>query len=193
MWLQPINSQLLIGFLNSIKYWSRFSELISDISNVEKPGVSAIYVLSSNLYNFIAVVVFFPLLFLLLISPSSAVLLLNIAFINVDFPTPEFPEKALVSPFNTFFTSSIPTFSFATVSITLYPIFLYNSVISEYLLSKSILLNIITLFTPKNSANASCLSNSSKSGFGFFNETTNIIWVIFAILGSRLKFYKKFC
>ena len=50
-------------------------------------------------------------------------LFLNIAFINVDFPTPEFPENAFIFPFNASFKSSIPSSPFATVFITLYPIF----------------------------------------------------------------------
>ena len=59
-------------------------------------------------YNLIAVVVFFPLLFLLLISPSCVISLLKIPFINVDFPTPEFPEKALILFFNCSCNFSIP-------------------------------------------------------------------------------------
>ena len=91
---------------------------ISEISNVENPGVSAIYVFCSISYNFIEVVVFFPRLFLLLISPSLVIYLSNIPFISVDFPTPELPEKAFILFFNIFINASIPFFSFAVVSIT---------------------------------------------------------------------------
>ena len=97
------------------------------MSKVENPGVSAIYVFSSISYNFVDVVVFLPFLFLWLISPSCVIVSLNIAFINVDFPTPEFPENALTLFFNCFFSSCIPdklfSCSLAIVSITVYPIF----------------------------------------------------------------------
>ena len=141
------------------------------MSNVENPGVSAINVFSSILYNLVEVVVFFPLLLRLLISPSCVNKLLNNAFINVDFPTPEFPENAFILPFNAFFNSSIPIFSFATVFITLYPIFLYVFSIfkKSSFLSKSILFKTIIGLIFKNSENASCLSSSNKSGFGFFH------------------------
>ena len=55
--------------------------LISFNSNVENPGVSAIYVFSSNSYNFTNVVVFLPLLLLWLICPSSVMFLSNKLFI----------------------------------------------------------------------------------------------------------------
>ena len=92
------------------------------MSNVENPGVSAIYELSSILYNLIYVVVFFPFLFFELIFPSSVRLELNILFSNVDFPTPELPENALILFFKHSFNSSIPSALFAIVFITLYPI-----------------------------------------------------------------------
>ena len=63
MCVHPINSQFCIYGLNSIKYFSSSFDSISDISNVANPGVSAIYVSFSISYNFIVVVVFFPLLF----------------------------------------------------------------------------------------------------------------------------------
>ena len=41
-------------------------------------------------------VVFFPLLFLLLISPDCETSSLKIELINDDFPTPEFPAKEII-------------------------------------------------------------------------------------------------
>ena len=87
--MHPINSQFCIYSANSIKYLHNSSLFISYISNVEKPGVSAIYESLSILYNLIAVVVFFPRLFLLLTFPSVVKVSLKILLINVDFPTPE--------------------------------------------------------------------------------------------------------
>ena len=111
-----------------MKYLSKLLLFISDISKVENPGVSAMYVLSSISYSFIDVVVFLPFLFLLLISPSCVISLLKIAFINVDFPTPEFPENAFILFFNTFLNFSIPFLFFASVSkldiLSLYKSFL---------------------------------------------------------------------
>ena len=63
MCVHPINSQSLIKGLNSIKYFSKSFDSISEISKVAKPGVSAIYVFFSISYSFIVVVVFLPLLF----------------------------------------------------------------------------------------------------------------------------------
>lgn len=98
--------------------------------NVEKPGVSAIYVSVSSSYKQISVVVFFPRLFFWLISPSWVTFSLNKSFISVDFPTPEFPANALILFFNSNKISSIPMPFFASVCITLYPI---SSYIFEYL------------------------------------------------------------
>ena len=102
---------------------------------------------------------------------------LNIAFVNVDFPTPEFPENAFMLFFNVSFNCSIPSSPFATVFITLYPIFSYTFFIfsKSCFLSKSVLFNTIIGVIPKYYANASCLSNNSKSGLGFLLDTTNII------------------
>mgnify|MGYP007006968462 CR=1 FL=1 len=130
MWLQPIYLHLSIQFLNSIKYLSNSELSISFISKLENPGVSAIYVFSSISYNLVSVVVFLPFLFFLLTSPSCVLSVLNIAFIRLDFPTPEFPENTLTLFFNISFTSSIPLFSFALVTITLYPTLEYSSFIS---------------------------------------------------------------
>ena len=121
--MHPTYSHLSITDLNSLKYWSNSLYSISDISNVENPGVSAIYVFLLISYSFVDVVVFFPFLFLTLISPSCVTSSLNIAFINVDFPTPEFPENTFIFPYNTSFKFCIPSCSFAIVSITLYPTF----------------------------------------------------------------------
>ena len=87
-------------------------------SKVEKPGVSAIYEFSSTLYKSTCVVVFFPLLFLLLINPSSANPFPSKALIKVDFHTPELPEKAVILFFKYPFISLVPTFSLASVLIT---------------------------------------------------------------------------
>ena len=135
--VQPTNSQFSNNGLNSLKYWSNSLYSISDISNVENPGVSAIYVFSSISYSFVDVVVFFPFLFLWLISPSCVIVSLNIALISVYFPTTEFPENAFIFPFNFFSSSCIPvddviffddissafSNSFAIVSINVYPMF----------------------------------------------------------------------
>ena len=96
MCVHPINSQSFEYLFSSGKYLYKSSLFISLISNVENPGVSAIYELLSNLYKYVFVVVFFPLLFLLLIIPSLVISFENILLINVDFPTPEFPEKAVI-------------------------------------------------------------------------------------------------
>ena len=98
--VQPKNSHSWILFLNSLNFVSNSLLSTSVISKLENPGVSAIYVSSSNSYNFVSVVVFFPFLFFLLISPSSVLFSPNKAFIVLDFPTPEFPENTLVFPFN---------------------------------------------------------------------------------------------
>lgn len=95
----------------SLKYLSNSLLSISYISNVEKPGVSAMYELQSILNNSTVVVVFFPFLFLLLISPSSVILSLKILFIKVDLPTPEFPENAVIL----FFKISSTTFIFSPI------------------------------------------------------------------------------
>ena len=90
---------------------------ISFNSKFAYPGVSAINVFLLISYNFTEVVVFLPFLFFLLISPSNVILSSKIAFIVVDFPTPELPEKAVILPSNTFSTSSIPNFSLLLVGI----------------------------------------------------------------------------
>ena len=69
------------------------------------------YELQSILNNSTVVVVFFPFLFLLLISPSSVILSLKILFIKVDLPTPEFPENAVIL----FFKISSTTFIFSPI------------------------------------------------------------------------------
>ena len=114
-----MNLQFSISLLNSTKYLSKSLLFISSIENVENPGVSAIYVFSSISYNLIVVVVFFPLLFFLLISPSKLKLSSKIPFINVDFPTPEFPENAFILFFNSSFSLSIPFLFLASVFKTL--------------------------------------------------------------------------
>ena len=95
-----IISLLIIGL--SLIYSCSDNTETKLISNVENPGVSAIYVFSSISYNFVDVVVFLPFLFLWLISPSCVIVSLNIALISVDFPTPEFPENAFIFPFKFF-------------------------------------------------------------------------------------------
>ena len=158
---------------------------ISFISNVENPGVSAIYEFSSILYSTTCVVVFFPLLFLLLIFPSCAIVFPNSEFINVDFPTPEFPENAVTLFFKYFFISSTPMLFLASVFITSYPMLLYKLYILSILSSssKSILFKQIIGFIFIYSAYTNCLSKSNKSGFGNFIDTTKIICDKFAILG----------
>ncbi|MNI56490.1 hypothetical protein D3C73_1114970 [compost metagenome] len=53
-----------------------------------------------------------PLFSLLVSDPTSILYLLSksftIIFVRLDFPTPEFPEKAVILPTNKSFMSSIP-------------------------------------------------------------------------------------
>lgn len=114
--LHPIYSQSFIYCLNSLKYSANLSDSISEISKVEKPGVSAIYSFSLILYNAIFVVVFLPFLFLSLISPALVNSFPKMLFNKVDFPTPEFPANTLILFSKSLFRLSTPSFSFAFVS-----------------------------------------------------------------------------
>lgn len=127
----------------SLKYLSNSLLFISYISNVEKPGVSAMYELQSILNNSTVVVVFLPFLFLLLISPSSVILSLKILFIKVDLPTPEFPENAVILFFKISSTTFIFSPIFAFVFITLYPIFYINFLFLRFFL---LFLNLFYLY-----------------------------------------------
>lgn len=115
-------SQFLMYGLNSMKYFSNSLLSISYISIVWKPGVSKRYVSFSISYKVISVVVFFPLLFFLLISPSPASFFPSILFVMLDFPNSWLSVQVWLYYFLEFLLIYLfRVFSKVLVCITLYP------------------------------------------------------------------------